>query len=176
MNKQYEYDIAISFAEEDRNAALALALALELKEFQKVYYYPDNLDVTVGHELKERLRKIFYDEAKYAVVFLSENYFNSNKGFVPEELEVIVKRIKESEDVYMIPVVLNNYSIEMHSNFGTFGYLKWNYNPKEIANVLRKILGIDKTQIFDCKKLIGKEIMVENIQMYFNTKSVINYL
>ena len=56
--KQYKYDVAISFAEEDRNAALALALALEAIGFNKVYYYPEVQGLDWGAPLEKLLTKI----------------------------------------------------------------------------------------------------------------------
>jgi hypothetical protein len=62
LKNSFKYEVAISFAEEDRNAAIALALALELAGFNHIYYYPDNLAATAGKTLIPELQKIFLDQ------------------------------------------------------------------------------------------------------------------
>lgn len=142
MNRKYNYDVAISFAEEDRNAALALALALEIRGFKKVYYYPNQRAATWGRELKIKLESIFSTEARYAIVLLSNNYFDMKKEYTPIELAAIKKRINEEVGiVYMLPVKLNiNENLEKHIDLSK-GYLNWQYNPKKIAGELIRCLG-----------------------------------
>lgn len=142
MNRKYNYDVAISFAEEDRNAALALALALEIKGLKKVYYYPNQRAATWGTELKMKLENIFLTEARYAVVMLSNNYFDIKKEYTPIEFAAIKKRINEEVGiVYMLPIKLNtNEDLEKYIDLSK-GYLNWQYNPKRIAEELIRCLG-----------------------------------
>lgn len=138
--KTYRYDIAISFAEEDRNAALALSLALEMAGFNKVYYYPFNYEATWGKEIERELDKIYSEKSKYAIAFFSNTYLK--KRFSTIEREAIFRRIESSADMaYMLPVVLPGFAIEKYAEFTKFGYMMWDYNPKEIALVVAKVLG-----------------------------------
>src|SRR5687768_12449873 len=134
MMKNYKYDVAISFAEEDRNAALALSLAFEIEGFKNVYYYPDKQVDDLGDEFKKSLTKIYRDEAKYAIVLFSDQYFGPHKVFTSVELEAIkVRMVAESNHVYMIPVILNE---SFHFQDPILSKLKcypWNYNPKPLA-------------------------------------------
>ena len=56
---EYKYDVAISFAEEDRHVASEIKLALEIKGFKKVYYYPNERAATWGKELEKELENIY---------------------------------------------------------------------------------------------------------------------
>jgi hypothetical protein len=140
---KYKYNIAISFVEEDRNAALALALALEIKGCKKVYYYPDNLDETSGEILLNILSEIYAKRARYAVILLSANYFKKVKGLVGIELQSIEQRMtKESGIAYAIPVKLEReLSLENYTFLNQLAFLEWNYNPRKIATILLKRLG-----------------------------------
>lgn len=141
--KEYTYDVAISFAEQDRNAALALSLALEMQEYRKVYYYPDHLSDTVGRELKEKLTEIYSKEARFAIVLLSKHYFK--KEFTKVEFNAIMTRVKNETAVYMIPVVLPSFNPELLEDelkdIKSMGYVHWNYNPKNVAAIMKKVLG-----------------------------------
>ncbi|MDB5150459.1 MAG: hypothetical protein JWQ57_4479 [Mucilaginibacter sp.] len=140
MRAPFEYDIAISFAEEDRNAALALALALEASGVKKVYYYPDQPGATTGKVLKDELRAIYSDRAEFAVALLSEDYLKKEHSMV--EMEAIKIRMKqETEKTYLIPVVMEDAFIDLMPEIKAIGYLKWEANPKRIASVITGILG-----------------------------------
>jgi hypothetical protein len=141
MKIDYTYDVAISFAEEDRNAALALALALELAGISKVYYYPEQPSATTGKVLNEKLRKIYSEECRYTVMLLSDYYFR--KPIAKLEMAAIIKRLKEqSHLVTVIPVLLrDNINLPKNSILNKLGYKHWNYNPKEIASILVQEFG-----------------------------------
>jgi hypothetical protein len=141
--EKYTYDVAISFAEQDRNAALALSLALEMQGFPKVYYYPDHLSDTVGRELKEKLTEIYSKEARFSIVLLSKHYFK--KEFTKVEFNAIMTRVKNETAVYMIPVVLPSFNPELLEDklkdIKNMGYVQWNHNPKNVAGIMKKVLG-----------------------------------
>lgn len=150
MNKQYKYDVAISFAEEDRTTALALALAFRLKNLN-AYYYPDKRADTLG-DLKENLKTIYRQEARYAVVILSPNYVNPAKEYVQVELAAIQSRMAEETDtVYMVPVKVdrcNNGNADpmQHPAFRGQTYLEWNDEPERIAELIWGMLGRKKEE------------------------------
>src|ERR1700760_1841223 len=120
----YPYDVALSFAEEDRNIALALALALELRGQKKVYYYPLHYEATWGTELEARLREIYTREARYAVVLLSDDYFR--KRFTAIEHAAIRDRAAaEAGTVYLLPVLLQDPDSAALREYSNTGYLRW---------------------------------------------------
>ena len=146
MDKIYEYDVAISFAEEDRNAALALALALEIVGIKKVYYYPLKYVATWGRDLEKEITRIYSSKAKYAVVLLSHKYFK--KPFTEIELQAIRKRMQEAVDItYMLPVLLENLELQSNADLLKLGYIKWEFDPKSIAKTLKELLGKKESTI-----------------------------
>jgi hypothetical protein len=139
---KYKYDIAISFAEEDRNAAVALSEALR-HEGMNAYYYPEARADDVGYELSERLTKVYSEEAAFAVMLSSVNYYDQKKTSVKVELEAIQARMETDPDiVYLIPVMLDKEKApDMYDFINRLIHLEWQYQPAEVAKVIKDIAG-----------------------------------
>jgi len=139
---EYMYDVAISFAEEDRDAAVALAGALE-SQGMNVYYYPDNRADDVGYNIEHRLITIYSEQAQFAITLLSENYFKEEKVYTKIELAAIQRRMESDPGiVYLLPVKLTDFEIPSEYLFlAELIYLEWNHEPDQIAEVLKKLLG-----------------------------------
>jgi formylglycine-generating enzyme len=154
MISAYKYDVAISFAEEDRNAALALSLALELEGLLNIYYYPDQRTAGWGQDPDEMLTNIYSKEARYAVVLFSANYFDPQKRYTKIEFAAIESRVKhEAPYVYMLPVILGTEAdCAEYPAVDKLWYLEWNYNPKGIASSLRELFGKDFKTVRDKMK------------------------
>lgn len=139
---EYKYDVAISFGEEDKGAAVALKNALE-QEGLRTYYYPDNRADDAGYELAERLTKIYSEEAAFAVVLSSIHFFNEEKTYTRIELDAIKARMEADPDmVYLVPVKLDSYQAPEPFGFiNSLIHLEWNYQPGEIAKIIKEIVG-----------------------------------
>jgi hypothetical protein len=73
----YEFDVALSFAGEDR--AYAELLARMLRDCGVRVFYDEYLQSTLwGKNLYQHLQMIYKDKARYCVVFVSENYIKKN--------------------------------------------------------------------------------------------------
>lgn len=157
---EYKYDVAISFAEEDRNAALALALALEMEGVKNVYYYPLHYEETWGQQLKDKLTCLYSEQARYAVLLLSPWYFK--KDMTAVELNAVRSRAsKEKHIAYMLPVILDEECLKEAQEFTELGYVKWEYNPRTIASTLHKLLGGEKADlpVYKATPIIIKSIV-----------------
>src|SRR5258706_7778766 len=155
MNKEYKYDIAISFAEEDRNVALAIALAVEMSGLKRVYYYPDQRSATIGRKLHPELKKIYGDQAQYIIVLLSRKYFK--KATAKKELEVICNRIQQQPNIVcVIPILLQKkLDLSSYPYLKRLIYLEWAFQPKEIAKLLKDKLGSNNAK--DLGELLAKK-------------------
>lgn len=141
-NKTYNYDVAISFAEEDRDSALSLALALKA-EGLKAYYYPTNYVETWGTNLVEKLESIYSQEAQYAVILFSKYYLKEEKTFTKIELEAIHKRMDENSDiVYLLPIKLDkDISLSSFPYLEELTFLQWDHDAEKIADAIKKLIG-----------------------------------
>ncbi len=140
MSSNYKYDIALSFAEEDRAIAHLLEIALKAQGITKVYYYPNHTDKGWGRDLAKHLAKIYEQEARYAIVLLSKHYFD--KPFTKIEYTAMQRRvIQEAPAVYMLPVVIGNVKELGKPELGDLHFLTWNHNSEQIASDAKKLLG-----------------------------------
>jgi hypothetical protein len=77
MSEAEVYDIALSFAGEDRTQAEALAIRLRA-EGVRVFYDQFERDKLWGKDLFQHLADVYGGQAKYCVVFVSESYLSKN--------------------------------------------------------------------------------------------------
>lgn len=147
IKMDYNYDIAISFADEDKDAAVSLKNELT-REGLKVYYYPDYRVVDVGHDLLERLNNVYSTEARFAILLSSEHYYKEEKIYTKKELEAIQRRIEMEPDmVYLVPVKLDKVIAPEPFDFmNKLVHLEWNNQAEEVARIIKAIVGKELTE------------------------------
>ena len=140
---EYEFDVALSFAGEDRRHAQELAEYLD-KDGYSVFYDQYELDDLWGKNLYTHLSSVYKDKARYCVVFLSKDY--AQKLWANHELQSAQARAFEENKEYILPVRLDD--TEIQGILQTVGYLD-----------LRQI-SIEKVYQTLVKKLSGKPLQV----------------
>lgn len=105
---QKEYDVALSFAGEDRQHAKQLADLLESDGYRCFYDEYNQADLW-GKNLLEYLSTVYKDKAHYCVVFLSESY--AEKLWPRHELRNAAARAFEESGEYILPVRLDDTEI-----------------------------------------------------------------
>jgi hypothetical protein len=129
-----EYDIALSFAGEDRERASELANSLNRKGI-KVFYDYYEIDTLWGKDLYEYLSKIYRDQAKFCIMFLSDNY--AKKLWTNHERKNAQARAFKESREYILPIRLDNTTIPGIND--TIGYINYNdYSVDEIAEIIIK--------------------------------------
>ena len=116
--REYEYDVALSFAGEDRQHVEALAELLATNGY-KVFYDKYEQAQLWGKNLYTHLSSVYKDKARYCVTFLSEHY--ARKLWANHELESAQARAFEENEEYILPVRLDDTKIP--GILGTVGYL-----------------------------------------------------
>ena len=143
--KVYQYDVALSFAGEDRSFAKAICVALK-REGIKVFYDKDE-DVNLwGKDLATRLKEVYCDDSQYCIIILSDSYVN--KKWPRLELQHAIRRsIEQKGEDYILPVCLDGFSNEV-PGMPTIGYIPVeSTNPKKVVNkFLQKIRGPHQSQ------------------------------
>ena len=95
---QREFDVALSFAGEDRQHAKELADLLDSGGYEVFYDEYEQAELW-GKNLLEYLSTVYKDKARYCVVFLSEFY--AEKWWPRLELRSAAARaFKENEGIY----------------------------------------------------------------------------
>ena len=115
---QRKYDVALSFAGEDRQHAEGLACLLNSDGYVVFYDEYEQAELW-GKNLLEYLSTVYKDKAKYCVVFLSESY--AEKWWPRHELRSAAARAFEESREYILPVRLDD--TEIPGILPTVGYL-----------------------------------------------------
>ena len=116
--REYEYDVALSFAGEDRQYAEALAELLVSNEYE-VFYDNYGRAQLWGKNLYTHLSSVYKDKARYCVMFLSQHY--ARKLWTNHELKSAQARAFEENEEYILPVRLDD--TEIPGILPTIGYL-----------------------------------------------------
>lgn len=130
----HTYDIAISFAGEDREIAEKLANSIVLKGFNVFYddYEKANL---WGKNLYDHLIKIYRDEAKYCLILISNNY--AKKLWTNHERRAAQTRAIKENCEYILPLKLDDTDID--GILDTVGYIEYNHTKfEEIINLIEE--------------------------------------
>ena len=134
---KYYYDVVLSFAGEDREYVEECAdilTALGIKAFYDSY----EQDVLWGKDLYTFLADIYYNKARYAIVFISQHYVK--KCWTKHEFKFINERMFNSETEYLLPVFLDD--TKLCGIPETQGYLT-NKTPYEVAVMFAKKINKD---------------------------------
>ena len=136
----YEFDIALSFAGEDRQTAENLANGL--REFGVRVFYDRHEQATLwGKDLYQHLQTVYRDKAKYCLIFVSHHY--AKKVWTKHELRQAQARAIAEEREYILPLRLDD--TELPGLNSTVGYIDLRTN--ELTDVqdylLRKLFGND---------------------------------
>jgi hypothetical protein len=117
QSKGYDYDLAFSFAGENRHIAKELSDLLSKKA--TVFYDDDFIAQLVGRVLTEEFKKIYGERSRYFIVIISEYY--PFKDWTQFELAIGVKESKKRKEEFLIPIRLDDTIILGITN--TIGHL-----------------------------------------------------
>jgi hypothetical protein len=115
---QKEYDVALSFAGEDREQASALARLLKRAKI-KVFYDEFYQATLWGKDLYQHLQSVYRDKATYCIVFVSEKYVEKN--WTKHELQQAQARAFVEANEYILPIRLDD--TDLPGLNATVGYI-----------------------------------------------------
>jgi hypothetical protein len=102
---RFLYDVALSFAGEDRHYARDVASFLRQKEV-RVFFDEDESARLLGRDLEPLLASVYREKSQLCVVFSSASYVR--KPWTLLELEAAQKRNAESRGEYLLRVKLDD--------------------------------------------------------------------
>jgi hypothetical protein len=108
LTPPFEYDVAISFAGEDRETARRLAEELRLYRL-KVFFDEHEPDL-LGKSLITELRLVFSEKSMFGLVLISEHYI-SKEWASKVELPAMQGRIFSDSKEYILPVLIDDTRI-----------------------------------------------------------------
>jgi hypothetical protein len=105
---QYDYDIAVSFAGEDREIVEPYCEILRSRKLRVFYDKYEQVDLW-GKDLYERLDGVYRNKALYCVIFISKNY--AAKVWTTHERKSAQARALQETREYILPVRLDDTEI-----------------------------------------------------------------
>jgi TIR domain len=138
---EYKYDVAVSFAGEQRPFVEAVVRATNLPP-DRVFYDEDFTAELWGEDLVELFTRLYSKEARYVVMFISREY--ARKEWARVERRAALARRMRSQAAYILPVRCDTTELEeVNGLLNTIGYLDGQkLGPHGIADFLNKKLAI----------------------------------
>jgi hypothetical protein len=115
-----EYEIAISYASEDRPMAEKLAGLLR-SDGVKVFFDQFETADLWGKDLYQHLHEVYSKQARFAIILISKYYVASHKRWTRHELKAAQVRQLENVSEYILPVRLDDSELPGLAN--TIAYL-----------------------------------------------------
>lgn len=135
-NSEFKYDVALSFAGEDREYVDKVANLLKSKGI-KVFYDLFEEEDLWGKDLGIHFEYVYRKSAKYCIPFISANY--KEKIWTNHEIKTAISRAIESNHEYILPTRFDDTEIE--GIRPTLGFIDLRKNtPEELANKILKKL------------------------------------
>ncbi len=170
----YNYDIALSFAGENRDYVEEVAKTLKVYGV-RVFYDKFEEHTLWGKNLIDYLQEIYKNKAKYTVMFISEHY--AKKAWTTHERKSMQERAYRESEEYILPARFDN--TEIPGLYSTVSYIDLNFKtPYEFTKViLQKIDWQTKNRWFGnweiessalCYEGILKITSVYDNSFYFN--------
>jgi hypothetical protein len=132
----YEYDVALSFAGEDRTYVQQLAQCLR-RHGIKHFYDTSEQAVLWGQNLFEYLYEVYSKKSRYCVIFLSQAY--ATKMWTNHERRAAQERaLKERGREYILPIRIDD--AEIPGMMDTIAYLSIELGSSKICRLLRQKL------------------------------------
>jgi NTP pyrophosphatase (non-canonical NTP hydrolase) len=136
---QTDYDVAISFAGEDRPQAEELASALQ-KLAIRVFYDRDEKADLWGKDLYAYLTDLYRNRARFCIMLISEHY--ASKLWTTQERRAMQEHALRQDGEYILPIRLDD--TEIPGLLSTTAYLCW---PPETAGSIADAVQLKLNQI-----------------------------
>lgn len=154
----YKYDVALSFAGENRDFAKAVATMLRSQNIE-VFYDEFSTAELWGENLSVKFREVYSTDSRYCIIFFSD-YYLEKVWAVVELRNAIEKNILERGEAYILPVRLDGFSGDVPGLPNTIGYISAiSAEPEEVVwRFLQKIHTTKKNQTVITVELIQEEV------------------
>lgn len=139
MDETYKYDVALSFAGEDRKYVEEVALFLKKKNIAVFYDYFEE-EALWGKNLISYLEEIYTNKSKYCVVFISQ-YYVQKEWTCYESAAAMVRLLNSNmkQKEYLLPVKFDETKVS--GVLSTIGFIDGKKKtPDELGDLIIKKL------------------------------------
>ena len=171
----HQYEVALSFAGDDREFAESVARGLKnagVKVFYDDFFTPD----LWGEDLSIKLRDIYYAQSRYCVMIISESYV---KKMWPnfERAQAIERLIEQRGSGYILPVRLNGFTGEVPGLSKNIAFLPVSSkNPEKVVDEFLKKIGKVKINDLGIKEGEPPKTYIPIIKKKFTDKEKSQFL
>lgn len=138
----FEYDVALSFAGEDKEVAEELAALLTKREI-KVFHDEYKAGAPWGKDLVDHLVNIYSRKARYCVMLISEHY--PLRRWTNAERTAAQERALRDANEYILPIRLDDTDVPGAAEAGGYRDLR-EHSLESIAELLEGKLAQTKGQ------------------------------
>jgi|GEM_PF-3046188 len=132
MERDWEYQVALSFAGEQRSYVEKVSKELSMLGVRH-FYDNDNKAVLWGKNLTQYLDEIYFLKSRFVVVFISREY--KDKIWTRWEMRSAQDRALRDENEYILPVYFDE--TRLPGLVGSLGHIDAkNISPKELARLI----------------------------------------
>jgi hypothetical protein len=149
MTKYFQFDVALSFAGEDRPFVKKTARLLKQARIRVFYDEFEQVNLW-GKNLYEHLHFVYRDAAQYVVIFISEHY--ARKAWTTHERRSAQERALAENAEYILPVRMDDS--ELPGLSGSVSYIR-DVSPQRLAKLIQEKLGVEGSsdREFELKEL-----------------------
>lgn len=175
MSETYQYDVAFSFAGEDREYVEQVALLLKKKNIAVFYDYFEEENLW-GKNLVSYLEEIYTRKSKYCVIFISKHYVQKEWTFYESAaamVRMLNSNLKQKE--YILPVKFDETKVP--GVLSTIGYIDGKRkNPDELGNlIIKKLYSSDLNKIELISPEAFKKNLINDLSKEFPPNWIISY-
>ncbi|MFD4643519.1 toll/interleukin-1 receptor domain-containing protein [Lentzea sp. NPDC058436] len=133
---EYEFDVAPSFAEQDRDRVLPIVRRLE-ELGVAVYYDDDQVVARWGTDLVEHIAETLTHKVRYVLMFASRNYVD--RGLVRHQRRTAQARALVQQNEFLLPIRIDD--TEVPGLLPSIGYLDLRKHDNEVIaqSVVQKL-------------------------------------
>ena len=138
MAENWKYQVALSFAGEQRDYVEQVSNALDKMGIEH-FYDNDNRSALWGKNLTQCLDEIYYQDSRFVVVFVSKEY--REKNWTKWEMASAQDRALRQKDEYILPVYFDD--VRLPGLIGSLGHIDAHTtSPEELATLIyEKVIG-----------------------------------
>jgi hypothetical protein len=142
--KKFDYEIALSFAGEDRKTAELLADLLKDEEIRVFYDLHEQAELW-GKDLYQHLQVVYRDKAQFCIILVSKAY--AKKLWTRHELKQAQARAFKESHEYILPIRIDDTEIPGLNH--TVGYIDLRHTEVyDVINlVIKKLYGEDPDEV-----------------------------
>ncbi|MGE0772045.1 MAG: toll/interleukin-1 receptor domain-containing protein [Cyclobacteriaceae bacterium] len=159
----FKYDIALSFAGEDRHYVDKVAEILKVEGIKVFYDKFETVDLW-GKDLAIHFDYVYRKSARYCIPFISASY--KDKIWTRHEIKTAISRAIAENDEYILPARFDD--TELDGIRPTLGYVDLRYNsPEKLAEMI-----LEKLKREPSKPIPEKEQPAGNVYLTLKAHAV----